>query len=150
MKPERGASRTPHGAPCKNRLLREKPSSGLRQHTPEDQAFEPTERTRTPEPDLLMGHVSRFDRFLSRATVFLALGVLVFVFAVPALVWLGVLGFSWVSWDFSALPVWMQITLGGCIILFLVFEAGLLLRPGKKLSPKPQHPGNAGGGSRLS
>lgn len=130
--------------------MRAKPSSDLRQHTPEDRAFEPTEKTGTPEPDLLTERVGRFDSFLSRATVFLVMGLFVFVFAVPALVWLGFLGFGWVSWDFSALPGWMQITLGGCMILFLAFEAGLLLRAGKKPSPKPQPPGDAGGGSRLS
>jgi len=52
-----------------------------------------TDETRMTE------RVSWFDRLLSRATLLLVFGVILFVFAVPTLISIGVAGFGWASWD---------------------------------------------------
>jgi hypothetical protein len=78
-----------------------------------------------------------FDRFLSRATLLLFLGIIVIVFAIPIGLQLAVIGFHPGSLDFSQYPMWIQVLLGFLGVVYLILEACFLLG-GRKEKTKKQ------------
>jgi len=80
--------------------------------------------------------MSWFDRFLSRATLLLFLGVIVIVFAIPIVLQLAVVGFLPGSLDFSQYPMWIQILLGFLFVVYLILEVCFLLGVGKNEKTK--------------